>query len=119
MVLPRMCFCCGNRRQEGAPLVLLVSLNLEAEAIKCVQRGALDYVLTTNLERLPLAVWKADEARALKRAQEQSREALAASEEKLRLLLSSTAEAIYGLNKEGRCTFSNPACDRLLGYARH
>ena len=29
----------------------------------------------------------------------------------------STAEAIYGLGLEGNCTFCNPACVRLLGYA--
>jgi len=38
------------------------------------------------------------------------------SEDKLRLLLDSTAEAIYGIDLEHRCTFSNPACVRILGY---
>lgn len=38
------------------------------------------------------------------------------SEEQVRLLLDSTAEAIYGLDLEGNCTFANPACIRLLGY---
>ena len=32
------------------------------------------------------------------------------------LLLDSTAQAIYGLDREGRCTFANPACARLLGF---
>src|SRR5262245_51333902 len=41
---------------------------------------------------------------------------LRASEEQVRLLLNSTAEAIYGIDLEGRCTFSNAACARLLGY---
>jgi len=40
------------------------------------------------------------------------------SEDKLRFLLDSTAEAIYGLDLEGRCTFCNPACLRTLGYER-
>ncbi|HWO37695.1 MAG TPA: PAS domain S-box protein [Candidatus Acidoferrum sp.] len=43
-------------------------------------------------------------------------QALRHSEEQLRLLLNSTAEAIYGLDCEGNCTFCNPACLRLLGY---
>jgi PAS domain S-box-containing protein len=34
----------------------------------------------------------------------------------VRLLLESTAEAIYGIDLEGRCTFANPACARLLGF---
>ncbi len=45
-------------------------------------------------------------------------EALRESEEKLRLILESTAEAIYGSDRDGRCTFCNPACLRLLGYER-
>lgn len=35
----------------------------------------------------------------------------------VRLLLDSTAEAIYGLDPQGRCSFCNAACLRLLGYA--
>jgi PAS domain S-box-containing protein len=40
------------------------------------------------------------------------------SEEKYRLLLNSTEEAIYGLDLNGLCTFCNPACLRLLGYEK-
>ncbi|MCZ6677232.1 MAG: ATP-binding protein [Candidatus Poribacteria bacterium] len=38
------------------------------------------------------------------------------SEEQVRLLLDSTAEAIYGIDLGGNCTFVNPACVRMLGY---
>ncbi len=44
---------------------------------------------------------------------EQAREE---SEERVRLLLDSTAEAIYGLDLDGNCTFANPACLKMLGY---
>ena len=37
-------------------------------------------------------------------------------EERARLLLSSTAEGIYGLDVAGNCTFCNPAALQLLGY---
>jgi PAS domain S-box-containing protein len=47
-----------------------------------------------------------------------SEEAVRESEEKLRLLLDSTAEGIYGIDLEHRCTFCNPACLRTLGYER-
>jgi PAS domain S-box-containing protein len=47
-----------------------------------------------------------------------AQEALRESEDKLRLLLDSTAEAIYGIDLEGRCRFCNPACLRALGYER-
>ena len=45
-------------------------------------------------------------------------DAVRESEDKLRLILDSTAEAIYGIDTEGRCTFCNPACLRALGYER-
>ena len=44
--------------------------------------------------------------------------ALHESENKLRLILDSTAEAIYGVDLDGRCTFCNTACLRTLGYER-
>jgi PAS domain S-box-containing protein len=44
-------------------------------------------------------------------------QALQESEERLRLLLDSVAEGIYGLDAQGKCSFCNPAGLRLLGYA--
>lgn len=38
------------------------------------------------------------------------------SQDRIRLLLDSTAEAIYGINTNGSCTFANNACAELLGY---
>lgn len=38
------------------------------------------------------------------------------SGEMIRLLLNSTAEAIYGLDMDGRCTFCNQSCLQMLGY---
>jgi two-component system CheB/CheR fusion protein len=45
-----------------------------------------------------------------------ARQAIADREEEIRLLLDSTAEAIYGIDLRGVCTFCNSACARLLGY---
>ena len=49
---------------------------------------------------------------------QRAQEALHESEERIRLLLDSTAEAIYGINRDGECTFCNPATLRLLGYEK-
>lgn len=37
-------------------------------------------------------------------------------EQQVELLLNSTAEAIFGLDTQGNCTFVNPACVKTLGY---
>ena len=46
-----------------------------------------------------------------------ARQEIAEREERIRLLLDSTAEAIYGIDLSGVCTFCNTACARLLGYS--
>ncbi len=38
------------------------------------------------------------------------------AENQVRLLLDSTAEAIYGIDMNGNCTFTNRSCLRMLGY---
>lgn len=44
--------------------------------------------------------------------------ALRESEAQIRLLLDSTAEAIFGVDPKGACTFINPACLHMLGYEK-
>ena len=43
---------------------------------------------------------------------------LAEERTRLRLVLDSASEAIYGADTDGICTFVNPACLRMLGYER-
>lgn len=52
-----------------------------------------------------------DQARA-------AEENLRASQERLRLILDSASEGIYGADTNGVCTFVNRSCLRLLGYER-
>jgi len=47
---------------------------------------------------------------------EQLTSELKESEERFKIILNSTAEAIYGLDMNGNCIFSNAACIQLLGY---
>lgn len=46
----------------------------------------------------------------------QSFVAFKASQDQVQLLMDSTAEAIYGIDGQGRCTFVNRSCLKLLGY---
>ena len=47
-----------------------------------------------------------------KRAEREARE----REERMRGLLESTTEGIWGVDLDGRCSFANPACAALFGY---
>src|SRR6202035_5874715 len=51
-------------------------------------------------------------------AQQKAEEERAQLGRRYQLLLDSTAEAIYGLDSEGRCTFANPAAQALFGYSQ-
>jgi diguanylate cyclase (GGDEF)-like protein/PAS domain S-box-containing protein len=53
------------------------------------------------------------------RERKQTEETLKKSEAQVRLLLNSTAEAIYAIDLQGRCTFINPAGLKMLGYPDH
>lgn len=43
-------------------------------------------------------------------------EQLEAGKERMDLLLDSTLEGIYGIDREGRCIFANAGCVRILGF---
>ncbi len=45
-----------------------------------------------------------------------ARQEIAEREERIRLLLDSTAEAVYGIDLSGVCIFCNSACARLTGH---
>ena len=40
------------------------------------------------------------------------------AEEKVRELLDSVPEAVYGIDVQGKCTFCNPSCLQLVGYEK-
>jgi diguanylate cyclase (GGDEF)-like protein/PAS domain S-box-containing protein len=44
--------------------------------------------------------------------------ALRESEERFKMLLDASPEAIFGVNTQGVCTFVNPACLTMLGYTQ-
>ncbi|MEC5127327.1 ATP-binding protein [Verrucomicrobiales bacterium BCK34] len=74
------------------------------------------------LAQIPKAIKYAGVAhltRELERKRQEQSElhaAAARSERRLALLLNSTAEGIYGIDSDGRCTFANRSCVSLLGY---
>ena len=46
----------------------------------------------------------------------QKQQQLSEQSQHIRLLMNSTAEAIYGVDRDGICVFVNPACLGILGY---
>lgn len=92
---------------EGVNIFEWVHWDVSGKEILCQVR----------LARLPAAGRNLFRASVIDVTEQKKAEiALKESEEKVRLLLDSTAEAIYGLDLEGNCTFCNPSTLHLLGY---
>jgi len=105
-------------RQSGRdiPFILVTGTLGEEAAVDLIKEGMADYILKDRLVRLPTAVTRALKERSTHVEGERNIKYLRESEERIRLLLDSTAEAIYGINANGNCTFCNAASLRLLGY---
>jgi PAS domain S-box-containing protein len=82
----------------------LESICLKATALRPSDR----YQSATELTRA-IEDWLSEEL-------VRSEAALRESEAQIRILLESTAEAIYGIDLDGNFIFCNPACVRMLGY---
>jgi len=94
----------------------------QAEALRLLEAQSRKFAVWSGLAilaqffiilLLAVAVWK---YRGAKRSLKEREKALRERSETIRLLLDSTAEAIYGIDLQGRCTFCNAACLRLLGF---
>lgn len=91
--------------QESWPSVplILVSGTLGDElAVECIKKGVADYVLKGQLARLPTAIRRAQEGRALREAELRAVKALRESEEHYRTLVENAPEAIVLLDIDRR-----------------
>lgn len=74
------------------------------------------YGVGAYIEDITEAYRKRSEQEKVTMQLEQANSLLAEHKDKLQLILDSTAEAIYGLDLVGNCTFCNASCIRILGY---
>lgn len=91
------------------PFIFVSGTIGEERAIESLKRGAVDYVLKTNLARLPSAVERALRETSMRVARRQA-------EHMLREIVESSQDWIWQLSAEGRFTFTSPAVHTLLGY---
>jgi PAS domain S-box-containing protein len=99
------------------PFIVLTGSINEDTATTCMRAGATDYVLKERMNRLPFAVREAlekKEARVAARAAEQK---LRESEEKYRVLVESSTEAIV-VAQDFAIRFANAQCEVLTGRTR-
>ena len=99
------------------PFIFVSGTIGEEYAIRALKNGAVDYVLKTNLIRLPPAVDRAmrdAEARAEARRTDEARRK---TERRFQALIENSADAIVLLDAEGAVVYRSPSTMRLLGYS--
>ena len=98
------------------PLIIVTGSLNEETAAECIKAGAADYVLKTNLVRLPSAV-RGALAFAQSEADKQAAEsALRTSERRFRALVEASWDAVALFAADGSILYGSPATTRLLGY---
>ncbi len=108
----------ARRLCPETPYIFVSGTIGEERAIESIKRGATDYVLKSNLRRLPGAIERAlNEARE-RAARQHAEQALRVSEERFRLLVNGVRDyAIVMLDAEGRLVSWNTGASRMMGYS--
>ncbi len=107
-------------RQQDVDLpCLLVSGSVaDATAIEAMRAGANDYLFKHDLSRLVPAIERELREANGRRQRRRTEQALAASEERLRLVLEQSPDAIATLSSDGRIVDWNAQAARLFGRSR-
>lgn len=98
------------------PQILVTGTLGQENAVECLKLGVTDFVLKGNLARLPLAVGRALEEKALRVEHAQAAAALRQSEERYRALFENATYGIYRTTLGGELLVANPALAAILGY---
>jgi len=99
------------------PVVLLTGTLGDELAVECIKLGVTDYVLKEQLARLPMALRRAQEEKALREAETHALRALRESEARYRALVQNATYGIFWAEEpSGKLLDANPSLARMLGY---
>lgn len=103
----------ANSKLRSVPVIMISALDEMASVSRCIEAGADDFI-SKPFDRVILASRIGAVVRRGKMELERSELA-----ERLELLLESTSEGIFGVDRSGQCTFINGAALKQLGYQRN
>jgi PAS domain S-box-containing protein len=106
-------------REKGysIPFILVTGALGEQKAVECIKNGIEDYILKDRLERLPVAILRAVEARGLHGERDRMERSLRENEAKFRALADAIPVAIF-IEEGTRCCYVNRAAEKITGYTR-
>src|SRR5580658_5115230 len=96
-------------RAPETPFLFVSGTIGEQRAIDALRCGATDYILKSNMARLPAAVQRALREASIKAAQRCSQQQLRSNEEQLRATIETSPDWIWETDVDGRFRFCNPA----------
>jgi PAS domain S-box-containing protein len=100
----------------GSPFILVTNELSEEFAVDIIHQGADDYVLKSNLVRLPSSIVRALERTKAKQEKLKTDSALLASEKRYRTLFQRNLAGIYLSTVEGKIIDCNNSFCKMLGY---
>jgi PAS domain S-box-containing protein len=99
------------------PFILVTGALGDQMAIDCLKSGVTDYVLKDHLDRLPIAITRAQQERILRIEHQRTQVALRGSEAKFRALAESIPMATF-IEQGTHCCYVNRAAEQITGYTR-
>ncbi len=104
--------------ESGLPVVLMTSFGDEAEAVRAIKSGALDYVAETehSFDDLPHICRRAARDWRLQRQQHETQQLLARSESRYRILFENAPAGVFQCAPDGEMLLANPECSRIFGF---
>src|ERR1700744_3493844 len=96
-------------RAPETPFLFVSGTIGEQRAIDALRCGATDYILKSNMTRLPAAIQRAVREASLKAAQRASQQQLQTNEEQLRATVETSQDWIWETDTHGNFRFCSPA----------
>jgi|HubBroStandDraft_1064217.scaffolds.fasta_scaffold22394_2 PAS domain S-box-containing protein/diguanylate cyclase (GGDEF)-like protein len=103
-------------RAPETPFLFVSGTIGEQRAVDALRCGATDYILKSNMTRLPAAVQRAVREASVKAAQRSSQQQLRSNEEQLRATIETAQDWIWETDVYGKFRFSSPSVATILGY---
>src|SRR5437879_12390771 len=101
---------------QDIPFLLVTGTLGEEAAVECIKEGVSDYVLKERLARLPVAVHRALEEKALREDRARAAQALRESEARYRILAETANDAFITIHSERGILFIIAASGRVFGF---
>lgn len=107
-----------KRSGSDIPFILVSGAIGEETAVEMMKKGASDYLMKGNLQRLGEAVKRELEEFRVRKAKEEAESIIRANEEKYRAVIDNSLYAIFLAPPAGYIQESNPAASAMFGYTR-